>query len=189
FVEEAGPPSTPELAAYFEPLGLLPGEGCTAEVNLAAVQWMRRAARALRSGFLLTFDYGHEAADLYARWRRDGTLLCFYRHNPSGDPYARLGQQDITSHVDFTTLRRAGEEAGLRTIGLVSQSEFLSNVGIAEAMTPAAEGETDLEAYYARRRAVSELLDPAGLGRIRVLLQARGVGDARPSELAGGPDA
>ena len=56
-------------------------------------------------GFVLTLDYGYVATELYAPWRTDGTLLCFYRHNPSGDPYARIGQQDMTSHVDFTTLR------------------------------------------------------------------------------------
>ena len=39
-VDTAGEPSTPELAAYFDRLGLLPGEGCEAEVNLGAPAWM-----------------------------------------------------------------------------------------------------------------------------------------------------
>jgi SAM-dependent MidA family methyltransferase len=188
FVEELRPPSTPEIATYFRRLGLLPGEGCRAEVNLAAAQWMGRASRALRKGFVLTFDYGYEAEELYAPWRSDGTLLCFYRHNPSSDPYARLGRQDITSHLDFTTLREAGEEAGLQTLALVSQSEFLTNLGIAEALAPPAEGDVNLEEYYARRRAVSELIDPAALGRIRVLVQAKGVGHPRLTGVEGGLD-
>ena len=86
---------------------------------------MREAGDALEHGFVMTFDYGYEAEEMYAPWRTDGTLLCFYRHNPSNDPYVRVGRQDMTSHVDFTSLRRAGEEAGLTTLGLVSQSEFL----------------------------------------------------------------
>ncbi len=185
-VEELRPPSTPELDQYFQRLGLTPGEGCRAEVNLAAAEWMRRAGSALRKGFLLTLDYGYEAEELYAPWRTEGTLLCFYRHNPSADPYARLGRQDITSHVDFTSLRRAGEEAGLRTLGLVSQSEFLTNLGIAEAMAPPAEGDVNLEEYYARRRALSELLDPAALGRIQVLLQGKSVDGPQLTGLEGG---
>ena len=44
FVEELRPPSAPELETYFSRLGLLPGEGCSAEVNLAALEWMQRAA-------------------------------------------------------------------------------------------------------------------------------------------------
>jgi SAM-dependent MidA family methyltransferase len=65
---------------------------------------------------VLTFDYGYEARDLYAPWRKTGTLLTFYRHT-SGDPYVRVGRQDITASVDFTTLARAGEETGLRPLG------------------------------------------------------------------------
>jgi SAM-dependent MidA family methyltransferase len=149
---------------------------------------MRDAGRALRRGFVLTFDYGYEAEELYAPWRSDGTLLCFYRHNPSSDPYARVGRQDITSHVDLTTVRHAGEEAGLQTLGMISQSEFLANLGIADALTPLGEGDANLEEYYARRRAVSELIDPAALGRIRVLAQAKGVGHPHLTGLEGEPD-
>jgi len=183
FVEEYRRPSG-AVSRYFEDLGLLPAEGCTAEVNLAATGWMSRAARALGRGFVLTFDYGYEAEELYASWRKDGTLLCFYRHNPSNDPYARIGRQDMTSHVDFTSLRRAGEAAGLRTLGLVSQAELLMKTGIGEALPPA-DSETDLEQRLARRRAVSELVDPAGLGRIKVLAQAKGVTNVRLSGFAG----
>ncbi len=183
FVEEYRRPSG-AVSRYFESLGLLPTEGCTAEVNLPATDWMSRAARALGHGFVLTFDYGYEAEELYAPWRKDGTLLCFYRHNPSNDPYARIGRQDMTSHVDFTSLRRAGEAAGLRTLGLVSQAELLMKMGIGEALPPA-DSEIDLEQSLARRRAVSELLDPAGLGRIKVLAQAKDGGDVRLSGFAG----
>jgi SAM-dependent MidA family methyltransferase len=175
FIEELREPSTPEIEAYFERLGLRPGEGCRAEVNLEAPRWAHAAGRALARGYVLTFDYGYEAGELYAPWRRDGTLLCFYRHNPSTDPYARIGRQDITAHVDFTTLRRVGEEAGLRAVAFLPQSEFLMHLGVANALPRIAEGETDLEEYYAKRRAITELLDPAGLGRIKVLIQSKGL--------------
>jgi SAM-dependent MidA family methyltransferase len=186
FQEELRPPSTPELGAYFERLGLLPGEGCRAEVNLAALVWMRQVAASLARGFVLTFDYGHEAGDLYAPWRRDGTLLCFYRHNPSSDPYVRVGKQDMTAHVDFTSLVEEGRRHGLEPLGITAQSRFLAALGIGEALARLPDGqasapgaELPLEEYYARRRAVSELLDPAGLGRIRVLVQAKGVGSCK----------
>ena len=179
FVESLGPPSTPVLQDYFERLGLLPGEGCSAEVNLEALEWMKAVASALRRGFVLTFDYGYPAEELYARWRKDGTLLCFYRHNPSTDPYARLGRQDMTSHVDFTSLVQAGREHGLEPLGLTSQSRFLAALGIAAGLERQATGELSLEEYYARRRAVTELIDPASLGRIKVLIQAKGVGQPK----------
>lgn len=172
FAEDLRDPH-PDVTAYFDALNLSPGEGCRAEVNLEAPRWVAQAASALERGYVLTFDYGYEAPDLYASWRTDGTLLCFYRHNPSADPYARIGRQDMTSHVDFTTIRRAGEDAGLTTLGLTTQSEFLEALGIAEALAPPTGDEPDMEEYFARRRAVTELLDPGGLGRIKVLAQAK----------------
>jgi len=172
FGEELRDPH-PDVAAYFGALGLLPGEGCHAEVNLEAPRWIASAAGALDRGYVLTFDYGYEAGDLYAGWRAEGTLLCFYRHNPATDPYARIGRQDITSHVDFTTIRRSGEDAGLTTLGLTTQAEFLGALGIGEALQPPAGERPQMEEYFARRRAVTDLIDTGGLGRVKVLVQAK----------------
>ncbi len=183
FGEELGGASTARIGEYFAALGTMPPEGCTVEVNLHAVDWMTDVASKLRRGFVLTFDYGYEASELYAPWRRDGTLMGFYKHNPSQDPYARIGKQDLTAHVDFTSIKRAGEEYGLSVAGFTTQARFLSSLGIGAAVGEVAkEAPGALEEYYARRRAVTELIDPAGLGRIRVLAQRKGV---EPSALAG----
>jgi SAM-dependent MidA family methyltransferase len=174
FVEIEGPPSTPALEAYFAAHGFLPGEGCFAEVNLDALTWVANVAMRLRRGFVLTLDYGYPAARLYAPWRRQGTLLCFYRHSTDTDPYRRIGYQDITAHVDFTAVARTGREHGLEVAGFTTQRDFLLALGIGEALAagPQALG---LEEFLARRRAVEALLDSEGLGRIRVLVQAKGI--------------
>jgi SAM-dependent MidA family methyltransferase len=182
---EPGPPASPDLCAYFDRLGLAPGEGCRAEVNLAALDWMRAAARGLVRGLLLVFDYGYSAEQLYRPIRRDGTLLCYYRHTLNSEPLARIGQQDLTTHVDFTSVRRAGEAAGLGTLGLVSQQRFLKNLGwqdLRHAMATAAlrPGERD-----GNLRGLDELVRPDGLGRIAVLVQQRGLGDLAPIGLVG----
>jgi SAM-dependent MidA family methyltransferase len=178
FRDELGSLSDPALARYFGALGLLPGEGCYAEVNLDAPRWIADAARSLRRGYVLTFDYGYEARDLYAPWRKDGTLLCFYRQSASSDPYQRIGRQDITSSVDFTTQRRAGEEAGLRTVAMTDQAEFLVRLGIGDGVAAVAGRERpEIEEYFARRNVVMDLIDPGRLGRIKVLLQAKDAPD------------
>jgi SAM-dependent MidA family methyltransferase len=146
---------------------------------------MRQVATALERGFVLTFDYGHEAAELYAPWRREGTLLCFYRHNPSSNPYARIGRQDMTAHVDFTSLVEEGRRHGLEPLGLTTQARFLAALGIGDALSRTPGAELPLEEYYSRRRAVTELLDSAGLGRIRVLVQTKGVSGCRLRGLEG----
>lgn len=184
FRETLGEPSTPELEAYFRWVGVRPAEGNRAEVNLEAPRWVRRAGALLARGFVLTFDYGYEAAELYAPWRRAGTLLCFYRHAATDDPYRRVGRQDITAHVDFTALMLAGREAGVEPLGLTTQAAFLTALGAGEALRGPG---LELEEFFARRRAVTDLLDPAGLGRIKVLIQAKGTGPVRLTGLAGAP--
>jgi SAM-dependent MidA family methyltransferase len=128
----------------------------------------------LRRGFVLTLDYGYEASELYAPWRKRGTLLTFYRHTSGDDPYARIGHQDITASVDFTSVRSAGEAAGLTTLESTTQAEFLAGLGIGEALASQPEG-GQIEAYYGLRRAVMELTDPAGLGRVTALVMGKDV--------------
>jgi SAM-dependent MidA family methyltransferase len=164
----------PELTAHLRSLAVLPGEGCEAEVSLTAPAWMTRAASALKRGFVLSLDYGYEVEELYAPFRRRGTLLTFYRHTSGDDPYVRIGRQDITASVDFTSVRRAGESAGLSTLLQSTQSEFLASLGVGEALVERPQPD-QLEAYYALRRAVLELTDGAGLGRIKVLIMGKAV--------------
>ncbi len=187
FVDELRPLSSDALRRYFDDLGLLPGDGSFAEVNLDAVAWIDRVAASLRRGYVLTFDYGYEAEALYAPWRRDGTLLCFYRQDASSDPYQRIGRQDITASVDFTTLRRAGERAGLLTLAMTDQSAFLVSLGIGEGIAGIASDRPEqMEEYFARRRVVMDLIDPARLGGVKVLLQGK---DAPTAPLRGFADA
>lgn len=167
-----------EVSAHFNALGLAPADGCMAEVNLRAPAWMASAASALRRGYVLTFDYGYEASKLYAPWRKRGTMLTFYRHTSGDDPYLRVGRQDITASVDFTSVIRAAESAGLRTLGFTTQADLLLGLGIGEAL--AKPDPANMEGHFALRRAVVELTDSSGLGRIRVLLQGKGVAGEAP---------
>lgn len=181
-----GAPSTPALARYFERLGVWPGEGCRAEVNLAALDWMGAAGRALGRGLLLVLDYGYPAALLYAPARRTGTLLCYAGHSLNSDPLRRVGEQDLTSHIDVSSVARAGEEAGLRTRGLLSQRRLLGNLGWERLRTAVAEASIGQAERSANLRALDALVDPDGLGRVLALVQQRGLDGFVPRGLVGG---
>ncbi|MCC6175941.1 MAG: SAM-dependent methyltransferase [Chloroflexi bacterium] len=168
-------PSTPTLPAYFEHLGIWPGEGCLAEVNLEAVPWMEQVAATLGHGALLVLDYGYPAADLYAPSRRYGTLLTYRAHTLGSDPLVRVGEQDITAHVDFTSLARAGERAGLETVGLISQTALLRRLGLDAYLGCLDAAPIPAWDHDANRRALLALVDPGGLGRVQALLQTRGL--------------
>lgn len=170
---ERGALSDPAIEAYFARLGVTPGDGCRAEVSLAAVEAMHRITARATRGYVVAVDYGHDAQALYAPWRRAGTLMAFRRHSPQPDPLALPGLTDLTYHVDFTSLAAAAE--GWETAPTVSQAEALTALGLADALRVAAGRATDdVARFAAERRAAEVLTDPAGLGRIRVLALARG---------------
>ncbi|HET8626597.1 MAG TPA: SAM-dependent methyltransferase [Thermomicrobiales bacterium] len=173
FAEELGPPSTPRLAAALAAGGVRLAEGQSAEVNLAAGDWLAGAARRLSRGVILTIDYGYPTAELYDSIRQNGTFLCYYRHATADDPYARVGHQDMTAHVDFGALERAGAAAGLATLGLTTQAHFLTGLGLGELLVAGQTPDRALGDYLADRAAVLALIAPRGLGGFRVLAQAR----------------
>ena len=128
-VERALPLADPGLAAYLEAAAIRPEPGQEVDVQPAAARFVARAARLLARGWFLVVDYGYEAVDLYHRARRRGTLLAYHRHRAGERFLERPGEQDLTAHVDFTAVRRAAAEAGLRSQGLTTQARFLLALG------------------------------------------------------------
>ena len=176
-------PSTEALSAYFERLGVWPGEGCLAEVNLAGIDWLEQTAASLDRGGLLVLDYGYPASELYAPTRRHGTLLTYSGHTLGSDPLRNVGAQDITAHVDFTSLARAGERGGLVTVGLISQAALLRKLGIDDFLRQLDRSTLAGTDHDANRRALLALIEPDGLGRIQGLLQTRSL--SHPDALVG----
>jgi SAM-dependent MidA family methyltransferase len=176
FEEEWGELSDLRIASYFRSMDITLQEGQKAEVNLRALEWMESVARCLDRGFVLAIDYGYLSEELYAPNRREGTLLCYFQHEVSENPYERLGEQDITSHVNFTSLIRKGEEVGLRFAGLVPQYRFLIGLGILEQMETLAREISELDGLKLRL-SLKHLIEPEmGMGEVfKVLIQHKGI--------------
>ncbi len=175
FIEVETEPSTPALAERLAAEGVELVDGQTAEICLGLDDWIAAAAAPLRQGVLLLIDYGAPAAELYDPLRRrDGTLRAYVRHQVHADPYRHVGRQDLTAHVDVTAVERAAELAGLATIGLTTQAEALMGLGI-EARLQAIQTDpaTTFEDYTLVRSALMRLLDPAAMGRFRVMAFGR----------------
>jgi SAM-dependent MidA family methyltransferase len=170
-----GPLSTTAVSAYLSQLGVTLEPGWRVEINLHAVEWIRDAARRLRRGFIIVIDYGHEARELYSVTHSGGTLTSFSGHT-SAVPDAssatppwlqRPGGQDLTAHVDFTSVRNAAEAEGLQTLGFLDQTYFI--LGLVSGWNATALAE--------RAAALKTLLVPGGLGSThKVMIFGKGVG-------------
>lgn len=177
FYEILQEPTTEALSAYLKWVGVELADGNRAEINLAAPSWLSNVAGLLQRGFVLTIDYGYLASELFAPWRTSGTLMCYYQHTTDDNPYIRIGEQDLTTHVDFSALIKAGEESGLQKLFYGDQCKFLLGLGFVDALLQAQASAVDPHHAQALRLTLKNLILPeGGMGEIfKVLIQGKGV--------------
>ena len=169
FAEILRPLSTQQLADYLLRLKVTLPEGYRTELNCLALEWMSQVAQTLDRGIVLTIDYGHTAQDFYGPDRSRGTFLCYYHQMASDNPFERVGLQDMTAHVDFSSLATVGQNAGLSVTGFTNQMSFLMGLGIEDMIAR-------LEPESPEFRAAIHLLKPDGMGRtFKILVQHKGI--------------
>lgn len=102
------------------------------EINLAAQAWLASLADSLQQGSVFIIDYGYPQAVYYHPQRNQGTLMCYYQQQGHDNPLVLVGLQDITAHVEFTSLAQVALDNGLEVAGFQSQADFLLAGGITE---------------------------------------------------------
>ncbi len=167
-------PSTPRLKQRLDSLGVALEEGQEAEVNLLLEHWVQEISTSLDRGYVISIDYGYPAKELYSPSRPRGTLMCHYRHTANRNPFLRVGRQDMTAHVDFSSVIALGEKHGLRACGMVSQARFLANLGLRAFPERLRSLGLPSGEYHANMMGIRNLIDPEGLGNFRVLIQGKG---------------
>jgi len=144
--------------------GIAVPDGYVSEIGLAAPGLVRTLGERLERGMLLFLDYGFGHAEYYHPQRRQGTLMCHYRHHAHGDPFYLPGLQDITVHVDFSAIARAGMSAGLDLLGYTSQAHFLINCGLTDLLAEISPLDTTI--YLPLANQAQRLLSPAEMGEL-----------------------
>jgi SAM-dependent MidA family methyltransferase len=175
-------PTTPLLARRLADEAIVLAEGQHAEICLAVDAWVGRVAAGLARGAVLLIDYGHPAAELYDPERRAaGTLAAYLRHQVHDDPYRAIGRQDLSAHVDVTAVERAAAAAGLDHLRTTTQAAFLDRLGAGEILVGYQTGPAaTLQAYLTARAALVRMIDPAAMGRFRVMAFGRGLPGSPP---------
>lgn len=150
--------------------------GFESEISLAASSWAAEWGHRLVQGALLLIDYGFPRREFYHQQRGRGTLMCHYRHHAHPDPFYLPGLQDVTVHVDFTSIIAAAHASGLDLLGYTSQGQFLLNSGILDCLAEIPQGTPD---YIRAAGAVGKLLMPHEMGELfKVIAIGRGVDEA-----------
>lgn len=114
--------------------------GYRSEMGVRAEAWVRTLGTTLTAGVMLLLDYGFPRREFYHAERRQGTLMCHYRHTAHDDPFFYPGLQDISVHIDFTALAEAAQEVGLALAGYTSQGAFLLSLGALDRLAASQQG-------------------------------------------------
>ena len=146
-------------ALYFPPL-----PSYTSELHPAQYAFIQTLAAKLQRGGMIFIDYGFDAAQYYHPQRKEGTFIGHYRHHTIHDPFFNIGLTDLTAHVNFTDIARAGMESGLDLIGYLPQSYFLLNLGITDLLAQI--GSPDSVEYIQAAAAVQKLIHQHEMGEL-----------------------
>lgn len=165
------------VAALRRVPGVAFGDGYTSEVSLRLPGWIDAIAAGLAEGLVLLCDYGMTRGEYYLPERRDGTLMCHYRHRAHGNPFLYPGLQDVTAWVDFTAAAAAADVAGLHVAGYTTQAHFLLDTGMEAELQQMMSA--DEHAHLRAVQQAKRLLLPGEMGeRFKVMALTRG--DVKP---------
>ena len=149
-------------------------EGYVSEYCPRLEEWALHVTRSLAAGMVLWVDYGLPRAQYYLRERRDGTLMCHFRHRAHHDPFLYPGLQDISAWVDFTALAQASRSAGWQLAGFTTQAHFLAGLHIEREMQALAGNDANGFARLANE--ARRLMLPGEMGeRFKIMAWSRGL--------------
>ncbi|MBS1662381.1 MAG: SAM-dependent methyltransferase [Bacteroidetes bacterium] len=169
-------PAGEELRDYLGQLGVKMQPGYRGEINLEATKWIQEVAAGMGKAFVMTIDYGCSSSVLYGK--KEGTLVCYHEHRLNHSPFSFIGEQDITSHVNFSALDYWGRKGGLECCGYTTQAHFLQGLGLAHHLRQMeTAGLKDLDPATRQRRLwqLRTLLLDMGQ-KFKVLIQRKGTG-------------
>lgn len=172
FYETYGDISDSRIKEYLNEFSINLPQNYRTEINLRIKEWIESINKILDNGFLITIDYGFNTLDYYAPERNRGTLMCYHRHTANENPYENIGMQDITAHINFSSLKKWAEDLGFKTAGFCQQGTYLVSLGIDEVINEFLISSKDYIFEIAR---IKNLILPGTLGEThKVLIQYKG---------------
>jgi len=164
-----------EMSQHCARIGLRLAEGQIFELNLAAQDFVSRAASLLNQGLLITVDYGASRDELLnAPHRFGGTLRGFRRHQFADDALAGPGSQDLTTTVDWNEMQEAGARSGFEILRFQQLDQFLLSEGLLDVLLDLSSETIDTADVFNLNAGAREMISPEGLAAsFQVLIQRK----------------
>lgn len=163
-----------ELEEYLRKLKIELIENQVIEINLDAIKWLKTLVNSLVEGFIINIDYGDLSDHLYSPENLTGTIKCFSKHQLNTQVFENIGEQDITSDVNFSALIYYGQEFGLENLVFTRQADFLIKLGLLERLEQLITQDPDSFNSLKTRLALKNFFVPGGISdHFKVLVQKK----------------
>jgi len=140
-------------------------DGYISEWNPYLVSWQSDIAECMQRGYAFCVDYGYAASEYYRPDRREGTLLAHLNHQALEDVLTDPGSRDITAHIDFTALGKAGMRVGLDMGCWMTQGAWLAQSPSVQKLLQQLAVSTDIKSVKAISSA-KRMMIPQGMGEL-----------------------
>ena len=136
--------------------------------------WVANISAAVKEGLVYIFDYGYPRHIFYHAQRTKGTLMCFDQHRAHDNPLLNPGEQDISVHVEFTSLAETAHYHGLAINLYTTLAQFLQST-VCQAFTQL-QAQTSADVLSGLHLERHYLLHPEAMGdtmKVMVLAKQR----------------
>ncbi|KAF0239178.1 MAG: hypothetical protein FD167_4389, partial [bacterium] len=153
----------PDIAFYLKHLKAEFVEKQVIEINLAAIKWITEVSRVLKRGFVIIIDYGDLSDHLYRLDHIEGTLRCFFQHTVNNNYLENIGEQDITTDVNFEILMTYALYTDLETVCFTRQADYLIKLGLLDRLQEIIETDPHSFQSLKARLAMKNFFIPGGI--------------------------
>lgn len=150
-------PAAPEVLTWIKKHRIRLADRQIFDAGIAMTAWMGSILNQVKDAEFIFIDYGDGTNELTASHRMEGTLMCYHRHQAHDNPWLHIGEQDMTSMVDFEICQRVARENHASITGYMTQKSFLLEQGLLNELQQ--HSNMDPFSMEARRnRAIRQLL-------------------------------
>ena len=172
FEESFGPISDLRIVTYLEKGFPRFENNWIYEVNLHMLEILKHINEKMEKGFILTIDYGYTLQEYDSVPRPNGTLVCYHQHQIDTNPYKYIGEKDLTCHIHWGILEKAGANLGWRSQQVTTQRNFLVRNGLEEHLLNEENIGRTFSECLESRLGLKQLLLPGGISdTLGVLVQ------------------
>lgn len=101
------------------------------EVSFSMLTWLKTIYEWIEKESCLFFvDYGLIGEEWNTTHLKEGSIRGYYRHQIQNNPLAFPGMMDITYHIDWEQVIKAGKDSDVTTLRLKNQGDFLLEEGL-----------------------------------------------------------